>query len=81
MCAGASTSVGSRLSVNSSNQHRRSANGSFVSFLSLLRNSCSNLLVASSSLRSDTEPEHELDAALFPETRCPSRRTASKIGG
>ena len=34
--------------------------------------STETLLVASSSLRSDTEPEEELDAALFPETRCAS---------
>ena len=34
--------------------------------------SCTSLLVASSSLRSNTESEDELDAALFPETRCAS---------
>ena len=34
--------------------------------------SCFSLLVASSSLRFDTEPENELDAALFPEAGCAS---------
>ena len=72
MCAGACTSVESRLSVKSCNQNGRSANGSFSSFLSLLRDSCSSFLVASSSLRSNTEPEDKLDAALFPETWCAS---------
>ena len=32
------------------------------------RDSCPSLLVASSSLRSNTESEVQLDAALFPET-------------
>ena len=67
MSAGACTSVGSRLSVKSFNQNGRSANGSSASFLSSLKDSCSSLLVACSSLRSKTEPENELDAALFPE--------------
>ena len=72
MCAGACTSVSSRLSVKSSNPDGRSANGSSASFLSSLRDSCPSLLVASSSLHSNTESEDELDAALFPETRCAS---------
>ena len=71
MCAGASSSVGSRISVKSSNQNRRSANGSSESFLSS-QGSCSSLLVASSSRGSNTEPEDELDEALFPETWCAS---------
>ena len=64
MCAGAGTSV-PRLSMKSSNQNGRSAIGSLSSFLSIFRDSCSNLLVACSSRRSDTEAEDELDAALF----------------
>ena len=72
MCAGACTSVTSRVSVKSSNPNGRSANGSSASFLSSLWDSCPSLLVAGSSLRSDTEPEDKLDAALFPETRCAS---------
>ena len=36
--------------------------------------------MASSSLRSDTEPEDELDAALFPETRCASSLNESCDG-
>ena len=38
------------------------------------------LLVASSSLRSDTEPEDELHAALFPQTRCASSLNGSCNG-
>ena len=68
MCAGPCTSVASRLSVKSSNQNGISAKRSFSSFLSLLKDSCPSLLVASSSLSYDTEPEDELAAALFPET-------------
>ena len=60
MCAGASISAASRLSVKSSNQNGRSANGSSASFSSSL-----SLLVASSSLRSNTEPEDEFGAVLF----------------
>ena len=67
MCAGACTSVEIRLSVKSSDQNGMSANGSFSSFLSLLKDSCSSLLVASSSLRSNTESEDELAADLFPD--------------
>ena len=59
---------GSRLSVKSSNQNGKSVNGSFSSFLPLLKDSCPSLLVACSSLRCYTEPEDELAAALFPET-------------
>ena len=65
MCAGPCTSVDSRFLVKSSNQNGISAKRSFSSFLSLLKDSCPNLLVASSSLRYDTEPEDELAAALF----------------
>ena len=72
ICAGACTSVASRLSLNSCSQNGRSDNGSSASFLSSLRDSCPSLLVASSSLRSNTEPEDELDAALFSETWCAS---------
>ena len=50
----------------------RSANGSFASFLSSSRDSCTSLLGASSSHHSNTESEDELDAALFPETKCAS---------
>ena len=69
MCAGACTNVGFRLFVKSCNQNGRSANGSFVSFLNLLRDSCPSLLVASSSLRSNIASEDVFNAALFPETR------------
>ena len=69
MCAGACTSVGFRLSVKSYNQNGISTNGSFSSFLSLLKDFCPSFLVTCSSLRSDTESEDELAAALFPETR------------
>ena len=48
-CAGAGISMFSGLSVKSSHQNGRSANGSFSSFLSLLKDSCSGLLVASSA--------------------------------
>ena len=68
-CAGVCTYVASRLSVKSSNQIGRSANGSSASFLSSVKDSWPNLLVASSPLRSNTEPEDELDAAQFPETK------------
>ena len=68
MCAGACTSVASRLSVKSSNQNGRSANGSSASFLSSFKDSCPSLLLVRSSLHSDTESEDDLDAALFPET-------------
>ena len=61
------TSVGVRLSVKSSNQNGMSANGSFSSFLVAFQDSCPSFLVASSSLRSNTESEDELAAALFPE--------------
>ena len=54
-CAGAGTSMFSGFSVKSSGQNGRSANGSFSSFLSLIKDFCPGLLVASS-------------AALFPET-------------
>ena len=67
MCAGACTSVEIRLSVKSSNQSGMSANGSFAS-LSLLRDSCTSLLEASSSLPSNTVSEDELAAALFLQT-------------
>ena len=56
MCADACTSVGIRLSVKSSNRNGISANGSFLSFLSLSRDSCPSFLVARSSLRSVTVP-------------------------
>ena len=52
MCAGVCTYVASRLSVKSSNQIGRSANGSSASFLSSVRDSWPNLLVVNSSLRS-----------------------------
>ena len=45
--------------------------------------SCSSFLVAGSSLHSETEPEDELDAALFPETRCasgPNNSCGSAVG-
>ena len=48
----------------------RSANGSFASFLSSFRDSCTSLLGASSSLHSKTESEDELGAALFLEAKC-----------
>ena len=77
--------------LNSFHHSGKSANGSYEFFLSSLRDSCPSLLVTSSS-RSKTESEDELDAALFPETRCASgpqrvlwwrckRRNASSIGG
>ena len=53
--------------MKSSNQNGRSADGSSASFLPYLSDSCPSLPVACSSLRSITEPEDELDAALFPE--------------
>ena len=67
MCGGACNSVGIRLSVKSFTQKGISANGSSASFLPSLRDSCPSLLVACSSLRSNTEPDDELDAALFPD--------------
>ena len=67
MCAGASTSVSSRLSVKLLTKIGRYANGSFTSFLTLLRDSCPSALVACSSLRSNTEPGDELDAPLLPD--------------
>ena len=60
MCAGACTSVASRLYG-----HILYQTGSFSSFLSLLKDSCPNLLVAGSSLRSNTESEDELAAATI----------------
>ena len=57
MCAGACTSMGI------------SASGPFLSFMSLPKKSCPSFLVASSSLRSKTESEDELAAAMFPEAR------------
>ena len=68
----ASTSVSSRLTVNTLQTFRKiSQTGRSQSFLSLLRDCCSSLQVASSSLRYNTESEDELDASLFPETRVP----------
>ena len=55
-------------SVNSSYQKGISANGSLASCVSSLKDFCPSFLVASSSLRSITESEDELDAVLFPET-------------
>ena len=57
---------------NPSTRNGRSANGSFASFLSSLRDSCTSLLGAGSSLHSKTESEDELDAALFLEAKCAS---------
>ena len=74
LCAGASSSL-TRFSLNTVNHSRRSANGSSSLFLSSLflcwfwifTDSSPSHLVACSSLRSNTEPEDELEAALFPE--------------
>ena len=78
-CAGACNSS-TRLLPNPANQPGVSANGSsefFVSSLFLFcfwifRDYCPSLLVASLSLRSDTEREDEIDAGLFPQTKCAS---------
>ena len=67
MCAVASTSVSSRLSVKPLTKIGRYANGLFTSFLTLLKDSCPSVLGACSSLRSNTEPEDELDAPLLPD--------------
>ena len=67
MCAGACTSVGIRLSVKSSNQKGISADASFLSFLSFSQDSCPSFPELVSSLRSNTESEDELAAALFPD--------------
>ena len=66
LCAGACTCVSTRLSAKTSNQYGRSANGSFAS-LSFFGDSCSSFPVACSLRRCDTEPEDELEAAVFPE--------------
>ena len=72
MCAGAGTAVSSRLSANSSNHSGRPRKRSSASrlpsflfglgFLIVIR---TILLVAGSSLRSNTEPEDELDETCF----------------
>ena len=54
LCAGARISGTFRLSVKSSNQQGVSANGSFASCLSSLKNFCHSFLVASSSLNPKT---------------------------
>ena len=69
MCAGACTSVGIRLSVKSSNQKGICADGSFLSFLSFSQDSCPSFPELVSSLRSNTDSEDELAAALFPDAR------------
>ena len=75
MCAGAgtsagvSTSVGIRLSVKSSNQKGISANGFVLSFLTFFQDSYPSFPVASSSLRSNTESDDELAAAVLPDAR------------
>ena len=69
LCADACNSVSFRFSLKSFNQSGRSANGSSESFLSLLfflwfwiSENGTSVPVASSSLRSDTELEDELEA-------------------
>ena len=69
MCAGAGTSVGIMESVNSCTQKGISANGSFLSFFSLSQDSCPSFPELVSSVRPNTESEHELAAAVFPDAR------------
>ena len=61
--------LGIRLSVKSSNQEGISANGSFLSFLSFSQDSSPSFPELVSSLRTDTESEDELAAALLPDAR------------
>ena len=61
--------MGFRLSVKSSNQSGISANGSFSSFLSLLKDSCRSFPDLVPSLLPNTESEDELAAALLPHAR------------
>ena len=67
MCAGAGTSARIRESVKSSNQKGISANGSFLSFVSFSKDSCSSFPEVVPSLRPNTESDDERAAALFPD--------------